>query len=287
MSGAPVSVCLPPTSISDSDFETVRSIVYQRIGLSLSPSKRALVVSRLGRHLKDLRIAEFGEYIKYIQKTPQAFEEMIGRITTHFTGFFRERIQFDILHREILPQVVKRRHKAKRLRIWSAACSSGEELYSILIEVLDFMGGRIPGDWDIKILGTDIDQRSLETAQKGVYPRTTVLPLGDVHVNRYFDELSDGTFAFKPLYRDPLRFAQFNLMSLRYPFRSPMDIVFCRNVAIYFDNEGKDHLYRTIHHHLAADGFLFSGHSESLLRYPDLFTPLKRSIYTRKNDQTV
>lgn len=278
---------LPPTFISDADFEQVRSIVYQKIGLSLSDSKKALVISRLGKHLKILQISNFNDYLDYLDRTPRAYEEMISRITTHFTGFFREAIQFEILHKEILPRLQKARSDEKRMRIWSAACSSGEELYSILMELNDYFGGEIPGDWDIKILGTDIDQQSLATAQRGTYPAAAVEALSEGRIKRYFLEESRGLYRFNPRYTSILRFAQLNLMSKQYPFRSKMDIIFCRNVAIYFDSEGKSHLYRILHQHLAGDGYLFSGHSESLLRYPNLFRPLKRSIYVKKHDQTV
>jgi len=280
-----MSGSLPSLAISDRDFDQMRSIVYQRAGISLSDMKKALVVSRLGRHLKDLNITSFQEYLQYLERTPRAHEEMISRITTHFTGFFREAIQFDILRQEILPRLKNNRGERKRLRIWSAACSSGEELYSILIEVLDYFGGEIPKDWDIKILGTDIDQKSLKLAKQGVYPAASVLTIGEERIARYFVEDPGGMYHFNSRYRSSLRFAQFNLMSLRYPFKQQMDIIFCRNVAIYFDAEGKEHLYQALHRHLAADGYLFSGHSESLLRFPSLFKPLKRSIYLKKNDQ--
>ena len=279
-----MSAFLPPTFISDADFEQVRSIVYKKIGLSLSDSKKALVISRLGKHLKNLHISSFNEYLEYLDSTPRAYEEMISRITTHFTGFFREAIQFEILHKEILPQLQKVRAKEKRLRIWSAACSSGEELYSILMEVNDYFGGEIPDEWDIKILGTDIDQQSLAIAKKGIYPAAAVLSLSERRVIRFFLEEKEGSFRFNPRYTSNLRFAQLNLMSKRYPFKNKMDIIFCRNVAIYFDSKGKTHLYHTLHQHLAGDGYLFSGHSESLLRYPELFKPLKRSIYVKRND---
>ncbi len=278
---------LPPTCISDADFEKVRTIVYQRIGLSLSDTKKPLVISRLGKHLKSLKIASFAEYLDYLYRTPQAYEEMISRITTHFTGFFREAGQFEVLKKEILPTLVKHRGENRRLRIWSAACSSGEEIYSILMEMYDFFGGETPAGWDIKVLGTDIDLQSLDQAKKAIYPAETVRALEERRIARYFIENADGSYRFNPRYSSILRFAQLNLMSAHYPFKNKMDVIFCRNVAIYFDPDGKDRLYQTMHRHLAVDGYFFSGHSESLLRYPKLFKPLKKAIYQRKNDQAV
>jgi chemotaxis protein methyltransferase CheR len=228
----------------------------------------------------------FGEYFAYLDRTPRAFEEMISRITTHFTGFFREPIQFEILRQSLLPQLIRERMARKRLRIWSAACSSGEEIYTILIELLDFFGGEIPPNWDVKILGTDIDQRSLAAASQGVFAAETLKTLPDPRMNRYFVE-EGARVRFNPRLATPLRFAQLNLMAKAYPFKEKMDIIFCRNVAIYFDSDGKDHLYQALHRHLAEDGYLFSGHSESLLRYPHLYKHIKRSIYQRKHDQTV
>lgn len=278
-----MSGIMPPTSISDSDFEHVCLLVYQKIGLSLNRTKRALVLARLGRHLKKLGIGSFSEYFVYLDRTPRAYDEMISRITTHFTGFFRESIQFEIMRQTILPQLIQARSPQRRLRIWSSACSSGEEIYSILIEILNHFGGRIPRDWDVKILGTDVDRRSLASAKKGEFSADALKTLPDSLMARYF-LLEGETIRFNPEFCDVLRFAPLNLMSPSYPFKEKMDIIFCRNVAIYFDNEGKDHLYHALHRYLAADGFLFSGHSESLLRYPKLFKHLKRSIYQRKND---
>lgn len=283
MRDAALAFSMPPTTISDADFDALREIVHHRIGLTLCPSKKSLVVSRLGRHLQSLNMRNFSEYLDYLEHEPRAYQEMIGRITTHYTGFFRERIQFDLLREEILPTLVKRRHEQCRLRIWSAACSSGEELYSILIEVLDFFGGHIPADWDVKILGTDIDLGSLQRARQGIFGLESVATIPPDRLMRYFVQSGDREYTFKSQLSHCLRLGQLNLNSTRLPFKQKLDIVFCRNVAIYFDSDGKDRLYHTLHRWLMPDGYLFSGHSESLLRFPDLFKPYKRSIYVKRD----
>ncbi|MCP4146276.1 MAG: chemotaxis protein CheR [bacterium] len=219
---------------------------------------------------------------------------MVNYVTTNLTRFNREKVQFQVLKNIVLPEIMKtgkkekKEEKKKKLRIWSAGCSSGEEVYTILFEIMEFFGGTIPSFLDFKILGSDIDTNVLNKAKSGIYTRKEMKGLGRDVIERCFEPIftddsrsSDKEFVVKEKLRKYVLFSKINLVYDEFKFRNQLDIVFCRNVVIYFENEAKKKLYSKIYSLLNEPGFFFSGHSENLFKYPEMFEFLGKSVYKK------
>lgn len=264
--------------LTDSQFEKIGRIVYKLAGINLHNGKQALVKSRLIKRLKALGISSFEEYLKYLEndESGQEIELMIDILTTNKTEFFREPQHFEFLSRVVLPQLT--RH---RLRIWSAGCSSGEEPYSIAILLRD----EIPDIdlWDVKILATDISFRVLDKAKKAVYDENELKGLDPLILQRFFtcvkfDE--PRMYQVNDEVKRLVRFARLNLMQ-DWPMRGPFDIIFCRNVMIYFDQKTKRWLLQRFWDVLKSGGYLFVGHAESLVNLSHNFKYVQPSVYMK------
>jgi chemotaxis protein methyltransferase CheR len=271
--------------LEETEFQTLRSMVYRTSGISLADSKKALMISRLARRLRELEINSFPSYINRLQTDPREIHVMINRITTNLTKFYREKHQFDVLARQILPLVLKDkiRKEEKTLRMWSAGCSTGEEVYTILFEVIKAWKNHSKhlADLDLKILGSDIDTLVLNKARSGQYSAEELKGLDDEIMNTYFDRISPQEFRIKRELKQYVGFRRINLVHDPFLFKHPIDIIFCRNVVIYFNNDTRQTLYEKFHAVLNEPGFFFSGHSENLFQYSDLFKFLEKSIYQK------
>ncbi|MBF0314836.1 MAG: protein-glutamate O-methyltransferase [Oligoflexia bacterium] len=267
--------------ISDSEFALFQKLVLGLLGIKLTESKRALIVSRLYTRLKELKLENFTEYILYLKNNNNSkveLREFINRITTNETFFFREKGHFDFLAKTLIPEFIDK-YKNRELRIWSSACSSGEEPYTIAMTVYPFIKAH-PG-FHVKILATDISTKVLEKAKAGVYSQES---LAKVPVNlhaTFFEVHSPDKVQVRPELRSMITFKEFNLMSQRYPLKSPVDIIFCRNVMIYFSEEGKNFVLSKFSEHLQNQGYLFIGHSESLMSNQYHFELLQNTIYRK------
>lgn len=268
---------------SDQDFQRVRRIINGIAGISLADGKRELVYSRLSRRLRQRGLQRFEDYCNLLetQGDAQELSEFVNALTTNLTSFFREAHHFEFLARELLPNLIRERaFGSRRLRIWSAGCSTGEEPYSIAMvvrETLPAVG------WDIKILATDLDSNVLATAARGVYESARVKDLPEIRLRRWFQKGRDaqaGHVRIVPALRDLITFRQLNLME-DWPMRGPFDIIFCRNVVIYFDKPTQRILFDRFANILAQEGRLFVGHSESLFKVTERFAPLGKTIYRR------
>ncbi len=277
------TLCAHPYDISDKEFQLFREIIYRETGIHMSERKRNLVVARLSKRLRALNLRGFSEYHQYLKDSSDAEDEiihLINRITTNKTDFFRERHHFDLLRNEIFPPIIEaeRNGGERRLRIWSAGCSSGEESYSIAMTVSDVFHEE--RGWDIKILATDLDTDVLSKASRGVYTSQQITPVPMGSLSKYFVRTPEGYEAGQNL-KNLITFRKLNLMDATFPMKKPFDIIFCRNVMIYFNEETKAELIRKFHLNLKGKGYMFVGHSESLMYMKHLFRFLKHTVYEK------
>ncbi len=267
---------------TDADFERVSAMVYRSVGIRLTEAKRDLVYGRLARRIRHLRLNSFRDYLDYVEEHPkEEFTEFINSITTNLTSFFRERHHFDMLRAEVFPKLMRTRSASRRIRIWSAGCSTGEEPYSLAMTVASaFPAG---SGWDVKILATDLDTHVLEHARAGIYTEERVSQLPS-EVRQQWIRRGRGEHAGKvriaPEIQQMVTFNQLNLMEA-WPMRGPMDIIFCRNVVIYFDKQTQSRLFDRFADILADDGHLFVGHSETLYRVTERFELIGQTVYKK------
>jgi len=252
--------------MNDAQFNQLRKIVYDRAGIHFQDSKKYVLESRLSRRVEELGFDDFDQYLMFLTAGPyqmDEFQEMFNRITINETSFFRNEPQLDAFEREVLSELLTKRAKTKTLRIWSAACSSGEEPYTLAMQVHRSLGVRL-SDWRIEILGTDISEKVLMQAQTGVYTHYAVRSLNPMVLNRYFKQ--DGQqYILDPTIKSMVHFEKLNLKDRHAARRfGTFDVIFCRNVLIYFDDVMRTQVVQTFHDQLADDGTLLIGHSESL-----------------------
>ena len=247
--------------MGDRDFARIIDLAYRSAGLSISPGKKSLVYSRLSRRIKSLGIGSFPEYLDLVESREESGEldHLISSLTTNVTAFFREKHHFEHLHRIVLPELAQGRQQS-RIRLWSSACSSGEEPYSMALCIL----AAIPdaAQYDIKILATDIDPGILTTATRGHYPRSALASIPrDINSERYFLPVDGDTVEPGPELRRMVTFKQLNLVR-DWPFRGTFDAIFCRNVTIYFAKDTQQSIWLRLAKVLAPGGHLYIGHSE-------------------------
>jgi chemotaxis protein methyltransferase CheR len=265
--------------LSDREFDEIRRLVREHTGISLAESKRELVYSRLVRRLRRLSLRTFADYLELLARGEAAeLEEFTNAITTNLTSFFREGHHFEFLADTVLPALEKRNAAKRRLRIWSAGCSTGEEPYSIAIALQEAMA-RFRG-WDVRILATDLDSQVVAHAQAGEYKAERFEKMAAARRERWFDEARPGTLTASAALKSLLTFRQLNLMH-QWPFKGPFDVIFCRNVVIYFDKETQRALFDRMAE-LQRDGdHLFIGHSESLFKVSDRYQLIGKTIYRK------
>ena len=266
-------------SLSDRDFKRIVAIVRESTNINLTDGKRNMVYGRLGRRLRTLGFKSFEDYCALLESPEGEAERemMINAITTNLTGFFREQHHFDFLERTILAELQDRPPLRRRLRIWSAGCSSGEEPYSIAMTVRAAMPDL--DRWDARILATDIDTNMVEHGAAGRYDprRAAAIP---ERFKRHCCADQDGLVEMSDDLRRLIAFKPLNLFD-PWPMSGPFDVIFCRNVVIYFDKKDQKTLFDRFADILAPGGWLFIGHSESLFRVSDRFKHLGRTIYRK------
>ena len=265
--------------LSDREFDEIRRLVREHTGISLAESKRELVYSRLVRRLRRLSLPSFADYIELLGRgDPVELEEFTNAITTNLTSFFRESHHFDFLAKTVLPALEKRNAATRRLRIWSAGCSTGEEPYSIAIALQEAMT-RFRG-WDVRVLATDLDSQVVAHAAAGDYKAERFEKMADQRCGRWFEETRPGTLTASPELKSLITFRQLNLMH-QWPFKGPFDVIFCRNVVIYFDKETQRALFDRMAELQRNDDHLFIGHSESLFKVCDRYQLIGKTIYRK------
>jgi chemotaxis protein methyltransferase CheR len=253
--------------ISEQEFKNVRDLVYRHFGISLSDQKRALVVGRLMSAIKNRGFSSFSEYLKWVEqdKTLQGLSELVDRISTNHTAFFRESAHFDFLMKTALPEIFSdlQSRNDRDFRLWCAASSSGEEPYTLQMCLMEYLKDDYR-NWSAGLLATDISDRVLSIAKRGVYPAERVKDVPLLLLKTYFKQLPSGDFEVTEAMRKEVLYRRFNLMTEKFPFIKPFHVVFCRNVMIYFDGPTREKLVQRIYDCTVPGGYLFVGHSESL-----------------------
>ncbi|WP_022663076.1 CheR family methyltransferase [Paucidesulfovibrio longus] len=270
--------------LTEKEFKDLRDFIYEYAGINLTDQKRALVVGRLQKVLSREGFSSFAEYYNYVRadKSGKAVEELINRISTNHTFFFREKAHFDYLHSTVLPEITERiaRSGKKDLRLWCAAAATGEEPYTLAMVLREFFGSQYP-QWQAGMLATDISTQALATAQRALYPdeRMTHTPPG--LRNKYFQRLGPDQWAVREELKRDVIYRRFNLMSTRWPFKGKFHIVFCRNVMIYFDQVTRSRLAKMFHEFMQPGGYFFIGHSETLGRDDCPFEYVMPAVYRK------
>lgn len=270
--------------LSQEEFNLIRQLVYERFGIYLNDHKKSLVFERLQKTLRTGGFDSLRSYYDYVvsDKSGHAILELIDKISTHHTAFFREKDHFIFMQSTWLPELKKWAQATgiKNVRIWSAGCSSGEEPFSIAMLLADQSGMQNAG-WDFGVLATDISISVLEKSQAGIYSDTQLEQVPEVYRRKYFRPEGDGLFTVSPALKKMVLFRRLNLMNLNYPFAGQFQIIFCRNVMIYFDEPIRQSLLARLHRYLEPGGYLFIGHSESISRDNNCFRFVQPAIYQK------
>lgn len=269
-------------TISDREFKEFAAFVKAHYGIHFKEEKKTLIEGRLGFLLASLNMNSFTDYMDYVKAdtSGQAASTMLDKITTNYTFFMREPEHFRYFQETVLPYLAATVHD-RDLRIWSAACSSGEEPYTLAMLIDQYFGSG-KKDWDTSLLATDISQKVLSTALEGVYDEEKIQDLPKIWQSRYFNRLGNGRHQVKESIRREVLFRNMNLMSERFPFRRKMHVIFCRNVMIYFDNQVKSRLIQKLYDITEPGGFLFIGHSEALNRSETRYKYVAPAIYRKE-----
>jgi chemotaxis protein methyltransferase CheR len=269
-------------AFGNEDFDALRHLVKQLTGINLSDQKRELVYGRLARRLRTLGLRTFAEYRDVLAGDGgREIAELCNAITTNLTAFFRENHHFEYLREQVLKPLAAEHALTRRLRIWSAGCSTGEEAYSLAMTVLETLPDL--RRWDVKILATDLDSDVLERASRGVYAADRVRALGPQRLSRFFVErrAREGLcYEVLPELASLITFRQLNLMH-QLPMQGPLEAIFCRNVVIYFDKDTQRELFARIARLQRPGDLLFLGHSESLFKVSESYVPLGKTVYRR------
>lgn len=251
-----------PPALTTEQFGRIARIVREDSGIVLTEAKRGMLMARLNRRLRLLGLSEYGAYCAVLDG-PDGLDErrmMLSAVTTNVTAFFREAHHFKALTDAVLPPLIEAARKGARVRLWSAACSSGEEPYSMAMTVLEAFPD--VARYDLLILATDIDPQMVEKAQTGVFSEASVQGLDPARLQAHFTRTGSSYEVRTPI-RSMMRFAELNLHK-EWPFSARFDVIFCRNVVIYFDEDARRQLWQRFSRQLHSGGHLFIGHSERL-----------------------
>lgn len=248
-------------TISDADFRRLFTFIHANYGIDLS-QKKQLITGRLSSSIRQRGYKSFSEFVDHLLKHKDNDEVtlVLNKLTTNYTFFMREKDHLDYFCQNIIPELVRRHQKDKILSIWSAGCSSGEEPYNISMFLMDYLGTRAR-EWDTRILATDISAQALSSARRGVYELPDTIPKD--WRKKYFVDNKDGTHTVAPVIKDNVIFQPFNLMD-PIKFRRKFDVIFCRNVMIYFDQPTKDALVQRFYDATVPGGYLLISYSENL-----------------------
>lgn len=262
---------------TDADFDRVQALIYQRAGISLHDGKHAMVYSRLSRRLRETGHQSFKSYLSWLENNDgPEWQEFVNALTTNLTSFFREQHHFEILSSHLTS-----RTPGATWRAWCSASSTGEEPYSIVITALEALGPKA----NFSLTASDIDSKVLATAEQGVYRLESLKGMGVERMQKYFlrgKGANEGVARVKPELQRFIRFISVNLIRDDWPFREAFDVVFCRNVMIYFDAPTQRKVLERIHRVMVPGGLLFVGHAENFTESKDLFVLRGKTVYERR-----
>lgn len=271
-------------TLTDADFRRLYTYIKKNYGIDLS-KKKQLIVSRLSNSLTASGYADFSQYVEEILsgKNPDMVTSMLNKLTTNYTYFLREEAHFKYLWDTVLPALAKAHERDKVLSIWSAGCSSGEEPYTISMYLKEYFGAQAQS-WDTRVLATDISQQILNSARNPSYQEEGLSRVPSSWKQKYFVKGSDGSYTIAPAIKNNVIFQTFNLMD-PIRFRRPFDLIFCRNVMIYFDQATKDALVNRFYNATVPGGYLFIGHSEGLNKAECPYQYIMPAIYRKTATQ--
>jgi len=271
-------------TMSDKEFQLFRDLVYTRVGINLTEKKRSMLIGRLQKLLHTSGFKNFQDYYDYLvrDRNETAMIELINRVTTNYSFFYRGRSHFDFFRQKAFPELLEtlKQRNSRDIRIWTAGCSTGEEPYVLIMLMLEHLGLEY-SLWNGGILATDISEKVLSFAREGIYPdgRAKELPL---HLQKkYFNTRPDGQLAIKDVVKREVVFRKFNLKNSIYPFEKPFQMIFCRNVMIYFDRQTRDKLLQRFYEIMEPGGYLFIGHSETLGRDQQNYQYIMPAVYRK------
>lgn len=261
---------------TDSDFSRVQGLIYQRAGISLHNGKHAMVYSRLSRRLRETGHQSFKDYLSFLEMHDgPEWQEFVNALTTNLTSFFREQHHF-----EILASFLKSKPSNSLWRIWCSAASTGEEPYSIAMTAVESLSQSSK----FNLVASDIDSKVLALAERGIYKIDGLKGVSEAQVQRFFlrgKGLNEGMVRVKLELRNAVEFLSVNLIRDDWPFRDPFNVVFCRNVMIYFDAPTQRKVLERIHRVMTPGGLLFVGHAENFSDSRDLFVLKGKTVYER------
>lgn len=271
-------------NISDKEFKLLSGLVYERSGINLTDKKKALLRARLNKVVKELGLNSFKEYYGYLlsDNTGDSITQLLDKISTNHSYFFRESGHFDFMTNGALQEIMtnKKNENSNSIKIWCAGCATGEEPYSLAMVLKEYFNKDII-NWDVRILATDISYPALTQSQSGIYQKEKIEPIQPMYRTKYFKKRDDDKYQIDENLQKMILFKRLNLMDENYPFKGKFDIIFCRNVMIYFDKITKDALINKFYRYLNNRGYLFIGHSESISRETTPLKYVKPSVYKR------
>ncbi|WP_370520621.1 CheR family methyltransferase [Thioalkalivibrio sp. XN279] len=260
---------------SDRDFDEVRRLIHKHAGIALHPGKRHMVYSRVARRLRATRLTRFDQYLSRLESDRVEWQNFVNSLTTNLTAFFRESHHFPLL-----AEHVQQHCRGREVVIWSAACSTGEEAWSIAMTMVDAFGTFTP---PVKIVATDVDTNVLMHAEEGVYSTSRISGIPEQDVKRFFlrgKGAREGLVKVRPELMELVTFRPLNLLAEEWSVRPPVDAIFCRNVMIYFDKPTQRRVLERFVPLLRPEGLLFAGHAESFSHAADLFRARGKTVYT-------
>lgn len=281
---------IPTIKMSDAEFRQFSEFIHKKFGINLTPSKKTMLTSRLLKRLRSLKMQSFADYYDYLMSPAGRKNEvihMIDVVSTNKTEFFREPVHFDFFKDVALPELLSREKKRslRKINVWSAGCSSGEEPYTLAIVLAEFLES-----WpraSFSILATDVSQQMLMAAEKAIYDQETVMNISLHHMRNYFMQgkrSQEGFYRVGPKLRRHVTVKNFNLMESFSSIRIQMDFVFCRNVMIYFNRDTRKILVNKFYRQLKNGGYLFIGSSETLSGLGTEFRQAGPSIYRKEQE---
>ncbi len=263
-------------SITDREYQRFQKIILNATGIYLDDNKKSLIYNRIQRRIKELKLENFTEYLDLVEtRNEPEWSRFISSITTNYTYFYREPKHFEFLKNTIIPEYIAN-DKKKSIKVWSAASSSGEEVYSIAMTFADLMDPK-----RVKILATDIDEEMLRATHKGIYKKNMLRGLSDYHKVKWLNKINDNQLQVNNNLRDMVITKKLNLCD-RWPIRPSVDVIFCRNVLIYFQSDVQDKIVNRFKDIQKKGSYLILGHTESMRKLADHYHRLENTIYIRK-----
>ncbi|MFN4152448.1 MAG: CheR family methyltransferase [Candidatus Sericytochromatia bacterium] len=270
--------------ISEVEFKLFADLLYHEVGIKLKSARKDLLSGRLQKTLKSLKFNNFTDYYNFVieDKSGIHLSNLVNNLTTNHTFFYRESGHFDYMLKRVLPELEEliKQEGQNDLRIWCSACSTGEEAYTLVMILMEHFG-KSYYLWKSGILATDISEKALEIAEKGIYSSEQIKNLPEEYKNKYFIKLDNDKYKVLEKIKKEVTIRRFNLNNSNYPFKKPFHIIFCRNVMIYFDLPKRRELVRKLSSNLIKDGYLFISHSETLSNVSSNFRSVHPAVYQK------